>query len=134
MNRRNLLAITLAWAAASALAPFGAYAQSEYPTKPIRVIVPFAPGGVVDTIARLWAHQAGPMLGTILVAVYATQGLFGAKELALSALLGVPYLLGVAIGAYFFRGTSDQTYRRLAYAIIALSALLSLPVLDPLFR
>ena len=74
------------------------------------------------------------LLSIILVAAYAVKGLFDAPALALSALLGVPYLLGVAIGAHFFRGTSDQTYRRVAYFIIALAALLSLPVLDPLFR
>ena len=40
----------------------------------------------------------------------------------------------MGIGSYFFHGTSDQLYRRIAYVIIALAALLSLPVLDPLFR
>jgi tripartite-type tricarboxylate transporter receptor subunit TctC len=46
--------------------PSGAlYAQTAYPNKPVRVIVPFAPGGVTDTAARLvgqqlsakWKHQ-----------------------------------------------------------------------------
>jgi len=67
MNQRILLAITLTWVVAAALAPFGAYAQSQYPSRPIRVIVPFSPGGVVDTIARLWAQKVGSSLGTIVV-------------------------------------------------------------------
>ena len=72
--------------------------------------------------------------GIALIAVYGAQGLFTARSIALSLLLGVPYIAGVGIGSYFFRGTSDQLYRRIAYAICALAALLSLPVLDPVLR
>lgn len=72
--------------------------------------------------------------GVVLVAYYAYQGLFTPQAQALSLLLGIFYLGGVALGSYFFRGTSDQTYRRIAYAIITLAALASLPILDPLFR
>ena len=32
-------------------------AQSNYPNKPIRMVVPFAPGGVTDTIGRLISEQ-----------------------------------------------------------------------------
>ena len=41
------------------LAPFAALAQSadKYPEKPIRIIVPFAPGGSVDTLGRLLAQR-----------------------------------------------------------------------------
>ena len=42
--------------------------------------------------------------------------------------------IAVGIGAYFFHGTSDQLYRRIAYGIIAAAALLSLPVFDRLLR
>jgi hypothetical protein len=72
--------------------------------------------------------------GVVLVAVYAYEGLFTRHTLALSLLLGIFYLGGVGLGSYFFRGASDVMYRRIAYAIIAFAALLSLPVLDPLFR
>jgi uncharacterized membrane protein YfcA len=72
--------------------------------------------------------------GIVLVSVYAWQGLFTARTLALSLLLGVPYILGVASGAFFFRSASDRLYRRIAYAIIALAALLSVPLLDPILR
>ena len=72
--------------------------------------------------------------GIALIAVYAMQDLITAQTLVLSLLLGVPYLGGVAIGARFFHGASERLYRLVAYAIIVLAAMLSLPVLDPLLR
>jgi uncharacterized protein len=72
--------------------------------------------------------------GIALIAVYSVQGLFTAQSVALSLMLGIPYIAGVGIGSRFFRGTSDQLYRRVAYAIVALAALLSLPLLDPILR
>ena len=95
MNRRKLLACTLVWTAATALAPFCAYAQSQYPTRPVRVVVPFSPGGVVDTIARLWAQQAGPMLGSIVVDNRGgAGGVIGAGEVARSQPDGYTLLIG----------------------------------------
>lgn len=95
MNRRTLLAFALAWVAASTLAPFEAYAQSQYPSRPVRVVVPFPPGGVVDTIARLWAQQAGPLLGTIVVDNRGgAGGVIGAGEVARSRPDGYTLLVG----------------------------------------
>ena len=70
----------------------------------------------------------------ILVAIYGYANLFEARPLALSLLLGVPYLVGMAIGARFFHGTSERLYRIIAYVIITLAALVSLPVLDAILR
>jgi tripartite-type tricarboxylate transporter receptor subunit TctC len=57
VRRRHLLASLAAAAAAPALA------QSRYPTKPVTLIVPFAPGGIADITARTVAQAMGPALG-----------------------------------------------------------------------
>jgi uncharacterized membrane protein YfcA len=72
--------------------------------------------------------------GIALVAAYAVEGLFTARTLTLSLLFGIPYLIGVGTGARFFQVASDRLYRRVAYLVIALAALLSLPILDPVLR
>jgi tripartite-type tricarboxylate transporter receptor subunit TctC len=49
--------------AAALFATGGAVAQNTYPEKPIRIIVPFTPGGIVDNIARLVGDQLSHRLG-----------------------------------------------------------------------
>jgi uncharacterized membrane protein YfcA len=72
--------------------------------------------------------------GVILIAVYAAQGLFNARLIALALLFTPCYIAGVAIGSRSFRSASDRLYRNVAYAICLLAAILSLPILDPILR
>src|SRR3954451_2542246 len=65
MNRRELLTTTAA--ALGAFGPFHALAQGRYPDRPIRMMVPFAAGGVVDVVGRQWAERVRPHLGSIVV-------------------------------------------------------------------
>lgn len=56
------------WIVALALAAsFNAFAQS-YPSKPVKVVVPFPPGGVTDAIARITAEWLTQRLGQSFVA------------------------------------------------------------------
>lgn len=49
-------------AAASALFSAGALAQA-WPTKPLRMIIPYPPGGATDILGRLISQKLSPMLG-----------------------------------------------------------------------
>jgi tripartite-type tricarboxylate transporter receptor subunit TctC len=53
----------LAAALAAVLSFGGAAAAQTYPVKPIKLIVPFAPGGPADVIGRIIGQQAGIILG-----------------------------------------------------------------------
>ncbi|MFO1305187.1 MAG: tripartite tricarboxylate transporter substrate binding protein [Burkholderiales bacterium] len=63
MAKRHLLAViasTCALCASMAIAP--AHAQSSWPTRPVRIIVPFAPGGASDILARLLSKELSERL------------------------------------------------------------------------
>jgi len=70
------------------------------------------------------------LLGATSCAVYFWQGLFAPDYLALAILLAGPFFVATAIGARYFHGASDVLYRRIAYAIIMLAALISMPIFD----
>ena len=53
--------------AALALAAFALVAQAQYPSRPIRVLIPQPPGGANDTVARVIAPALGERLGQPIV-------------------------------------------------------------------
>ena len=59
LNRRSLLAL-------AALAPLPAAAQA-YPNKPIKLVVPYAPGGGADGVARIVAKRVSEQIGQGIV-------------------------------------------------------------------
>src|ERR1043165_6621229 len=60
MKRTTTIAFSLA------LAATGAAAQT-YPTKPVRIVIPFASGASADTVARMVAPKLGDALGQPIV-------------------------------------------------------------------
>jgi tripartite-type tricarboxylate transporter receptor subunit TctC len=58
--------VTLAFALTTALAMSAARAD-EYPSHPIRLIVPYAPGGAADGVARIIAKRVGETIGQPIV-------------------------------------------------------------------
>ena len=94
MQRRTLIAA--AAFASALLAAHGAALAQAYPTKPVRLVVPFAPGGTTDIIARVVAEKInGPLGQTMIVENKAGGGgSVGANEIAKATPDG--YSLGVA--------------------------------------
>jgi tripartite-type tricarboxylate transporter receptor subunit TctC len=64
--RTRKLAFALALALAAA-APTGSVQADDYPTRPIRLIVPFAAGGAADSVARIIGKRVGDALGQTFV-------------------------------------------------------------------
>jgi hypothetical protein len=68
--------------------------------------------------------------GTLSFVLYLYSGLFDAQVVVLSLLLGAPFAIAMFAGAYWFHGSSDALYRRVAYVIIGFAGLVSLPLFD----
>ena len=95
MQRRTLIA-TMIGAAALSLAAVGSAWAQAYPNKPVRLIVPFAPGGTTDIVARVLSEKINLALGQTLIVENKAGGggSVGANEIAKSAPDG--YALGMA--------------------------------------
>ncbi len=107
-NRRHLLtAFTLL-----ALAP-AAWAQDAWPNKPVKIVVPFAPGGTTDILARAMAPELSRAFGQPFVVENrgGAGGNVGADIVAKSPADGYTLLMGT-VGTH---GINKALYAKLPY-------------------
>jgi tripartite-type tricarboxylate transporter receptor subunit TctC len=94
MNRREIFQAGAALVACGAN-PGSLFAQASYPTRPITLVVPFAPGGVNDAVARPWADKVKSSLGSVIIEnVGGAGGAIGAARVARAAPDGYTTLMG----------------------------------------
>ena len=105
------------------------YAQSDYPNKPIRLIVPFPPGGSTDIVGRVVAQKLSERLGqTVVVENRAgAGGTLGADVAAKAPADG--YTL--SIGTTSTHAVAAGAYSKLAYHPVRDFAPVSLVAVTP---
>jgi tripartite-type tricarboxylate transporter receptor subunit TctC len=86
--------LCLAFSAAIALP--GVVAGQAWPARPITLVVPFAPGGGIDSSARIQAQHMGELLGQAIVVenIGAAAGMAGGMRVAKAAPDGYTFLIG----------------------------------------
>ncbi len=129
---RNAMAILASALLALSLAAQPVAAQ-PYPTKPVRLIVPFPPGGVTDIVGRILAQRLGESLGQQVVVDNrgGAAGAIGAQAAAKSAPDGYTLLMATAthaINATLIPNPNFDLVRDLAPVSLAASVPLLLAV------
>ena len=106
---QSLAAIVAAVAATIVTSAAFAQANSAYPNKPIKIIIPFAPGGTTDIVGRIMAAKMTPILGQPVIVENraGAGGSIGAAEIAKAAPDG--YTIGM--GSVSTMGTNIVAYK-----------------------
>jgi tripartite-type tricarboxylate transporter receptor subunit TctC len=95
MMRRDALRLGLACLAGRLVMPRAAAAQSKYPERPIKLVIPFTPGGLTDAVSRLWADKMKALLGLVFIENQGgAGGLVGGAAVARAQPDGYTLLLG----------------------------------------
>ena len=112
MQARRLALVALA-SLAMGVAATPAFGQSAWPTKPVRIVVPFAPGGTTDILARAVAPELSRAFGQSFVVENraGAGGNLGADIAAKSPPDGYTLLMGT-VGTH---GINKSLYSKLPY-------------------
>ena len=99
-------AVALMWGAASAQET-----QQNYPSRPVRLIIPSSAGGVHDVIARIWADRVKSSLGSVVVENRSG----GGASIAINAVAqsqpdGYTFLLGSTSNLVLREGLGNRVY------------------------
>jgi uncharacterized protein len=90
---------------------------------------PFVPAVIRANMMTFFAFT-----GASTILAYAWNGLFTRELLWMVALFGPLYAIALFLGARLFGRAPDRYYRRIAYVIIAVAAVTSVPALDGILR
>ncbi len=113
MKRLALLRLFLA--ALAAVTMTSAFAQS-YPTKPVRVIIPFPPGGTLDALGRALAQKLSDQMGQQFVVENKPggNGIIGADAVAKAPADGYTLLFNASTFV-----TAPMTMKQVPYGVVA---------------
>lgn len=113
------------------VASVGASAQEAYPSRPVRVIVPYAPGGATDIIARIIGAEFSKTTGQNFVVVNKPggRGLVAIDQMVNSKPDGYTVMIGnVATNAITPAAYSDKMTFDYDRRVVAVSRLVDVPV------
>lgn len=130
MQRHRRLALVATALAAASLMPFAVPAQTAWPERPIKLVVPYSAGGAADQTARLVATALGERLKTTLIIDNrpGANGSIGAAAVAKSAPDGYTLLLdatGYAVNPSLIRRMPFDA----AKDLVPVSLLMQVPML-----
>jgi len=123
LDRKAFLTLTLALAATALCTGASAQAQ-DYPSKPVRIVVPYPPGGFNDTLGRLAAKHLGTLWKqAVIVDNKAGAGtMIGSKEVALSPPDGYTILVvqfPFAANPWLYKNIAYDTQKAFAPVLLA---------------
>jgi tripartite-type tricarboxylate transporter receptor subunit TctC len=96
MRRRKLVVLATVFAALPLASPAAETQHTDYPSRPVRMIVPFAPGGASDTVGRILQPALAEALGQQVVVDNrgGASGMIGVEVAARATPDGYTFLLG----------------------------------------
>jgi tripartite-type tricarboxylate transporter receptor subunit TctC len=126
---RKFASVAACIAVAASVFPCAVSAQSDYPTKPLRLIVPFPPGGSTDIIGRIVALRLSEKLGQAIVVD--NRGGAGGTIGTDAAAKAAPDGYTLAVGTTSTHAVAPGAYSKLGYDPVKDFAPISLVAVTP---